>query len=70
MTRNEQLTDYAYDLPAHLIASPTSGASRLLHMRRSSDALADHGVRDLPALPRDLLVANDTCLPARRWAAS
>ena len=71
MTRNEQLTDYAYDLPAHLIAqAPTStrSASRLLHMRRSSDALADHGVRDLPALLArgDLLVVNDTrVLPAR-----
>ncbi len=71
MTRNEQLTDYAYDLPAHLIAqAPTStrSASRLLHMRRSSDALSDHGVRDLPALLArgDLLVVNDTrVLPAR-----
>ncbi len=66
------LAEFDYDLPERLIAqSPARprDAARLLVVR--AQGLADHGVRDLPALlePGDLLVVNDTrVIPARLHA--
>jgi S-adenosylmethionine:tRNA ribosyltransferase-isomerase len=65
MSATEQLTDYAYELPQHLVAQAPAverSASRLLHMSRATDTLVDRQVRDLPSLlqPGDLLVVNDT----------
>lgn len=66
-----RVVDYDYLLPAELIAQrplATRSASRLLHLNRSSGALRDLNMPDLPALlePGDLLVFNDTrVVPAR-----
>ncbi|HTH16679.1 MAG TPA: tRNA preQ1(34) S-adenosylmethionine ribosyltransferase-isomerase QueA [Magnetospirillum sp.] len=60
---------FDFDLPRELIAErPVAprDAARLLHV--TTDGLADHIVRDLPALlqPGDVLVSNDTrVIPAR-----
>jgi len=63
--------DFAYDLPAELIAqSPPAerSAGRMLVLDRPSGAIADRAVRDLPAClePGDLLVLNDTRVIAAR----
>ncbi len=66
-----RVADYDYPLPAELIAQrplATRSASRLLQLNRSSGALRDLNMPDLPALlePGDLLVFNDTrVVPAR-----
>jgi S-adenosylmethionine:tRNA ribosyltransferase-isomerase len=63
--------DFDYHLPEELIAqAPLAdrAASRLLHLVRTSGALADRTFRDLPSLlrPDDLVVFNDTrVFPAR-----
>jgi S-adenosylmethionine:tRNA ribosyltransferase-isomerase len=63
--------DFAYELPAELIAqSPLAerAASRMLVLDAATRACVDAQVRDLPQLlrPGDLLVLNDTrVLPAR-----
>jgi S-adenosylmethionine:tRNA ribosyltransferase-isomerase len=63
--------DFDYELPEELIAQKPlaeRSASRLLVLDRSSGALADRGMRELPGLlePGDLLVFNDTrVVPAR-----
>jgi S-adenosylmethionine:tRNA ribosyltransferase-isomerase len=62
--------DFAYSLPAELIAQaplPERSASRMLVLGPGG-ALADGGVRDLPAYlePGDLLVFNDTRVVAAR----
>jgi S-adenosylmethionine:tRNA ribosyltransferase-isomerase len=63
--------DFAYELPAELIAqSPLAerAASRMLVLDAATGACVDAQVRDLPQLlrPGDLLVLNDTrVLPAR-----
>lgn len=58
-----RLSDFSFELPPELIAqSPAHprDAARLLVV--GPQALADHSIRDLPALlrPGDILVANDT----------
>jgi len=64
-------TDFAYTLPAELIATEPArerGGSRLLALDGGGGALRDLRFADLPGLlqPGDLLVRNDTCvLPAR-----
>lgn len=64
-------SDFQYDLPPGHIAQrplPERGASRLLCLERTSGAVSDRGIRDLPDLlsPGDLLVFNDTrVIPAR-----
>jgi len=63
--------DFAYDLPAELIAqSPPAerSAGRMLVLDGGSGAIADRVVRDLPAClePGDLLVLNDTRVIAAR----
>jgi S-adenosylmethionine:tRNA ribosyltransferase-isomerase len=64
-------TDFAYELPAELIATaPTErrSASRLLALEGATGACRDLAFGDLPALlaPGDLLVRNDTkVVPAR-----
>ena len=66
-----KLSDFDYDLPEELIAQeplPERSASRLLHLDRSREALADRRFAELPELLRtgDLLVFNDTrVIPAR-----
>jgi len=71
------LSDFSFDLPPERIAqhpaNPRSAARLLLV---TPDKLADHTIRDLPALlvPGDILVANDTrvipaALAARRGNA-
>ncbi len=57
--------DFAYDLPAELIAQEppaTRSAGRLLLLDGASGAIADRTLRDLPEClrPGDLLVLNDT----------
>jgi len=64
-------SDFAYDLPAELIArhpAARRSESRLLHLDGASGAVADRRFTDLPSLLRsgDLLVFNDTrVIPAR-----
>jgi S-adenosylmethionine:tRNA ribosyltransferase-isomerase len=66
-----QRSDFAYDLPAELIAqAPLAerSASRLLLLDGETGAVGDRAFRDLPTLlaPGDLLVFNDTrVIPAR-----
>lgn len=66
-------SDFQYELPPGHIAQrplPERGASRLLCLNRSSGAVDDRGMRELPALltPGDLLVFNDTrVIPARLY---
>jgi S-adenosylmethionine:tRNA ribosyltransferase-isomerase len=60
-----------YDLPPHLIAQeppPRRDQARLLVVRRTDGALANHIFADLPELldPGDLLVLNDTRVLAAR----
>ena len=67
------LADFAFDLPAELIAqapAPARTGSRLLHVDGGS--LADLGFADLPRLlrPGDLLVCNDTRVIRARVFAS
>jgi S-adenosylmethionine:tRNA ribosyltransferase-isomerase len=63
--------DLDYELPPELIAQEPLGvrdASRLLVVRRGTDAIEDRAFRELPALltPGDVLVRNDTrVFPAR-----
>ena len=63
--------DFDFQLPPELIAQhplPERDASRLLHLRRDSSAIAHRQFRDLPDLLRrgDLLVFNDSrVIPAR-----
>ena len=64
-------TDFAYDLPAELIAQaplPERSAGRMLVLERRTGSIADRRVRDLPAFlaPGDLLVLNDTRVVAAR----
>jgi S-adenosylmethionine:tRNA ribosyltransferase-isomerase len=65
------LSDFNYELPESLIAQePLSdrGASRLLHLNKTSGSVSDLAFRDFPALlgKGDLLVFNDTrVFPAR-----
>ena len=67
------VSDFDYYLPEELIARRPLGdraASRLLHVQRDSDELADRQFRDFPELlrPDDLLVFNNTkVLPARLY---
>jgi len=64
--------DFDYELPERLIAQAPArprDSARLLLVRE--DALADHGVLDLPSLlePGDVMVVNDTrVIPARLHA--
>jgi len=63
--------DFAYDLPAELIAQEppaTRSAGRLLLLDGASGAVADRTLRDLPEClrPGDLLVLNDTRVIAAR----
>jgi S-adenosylmethionine:tRNA ribosyltransferase-isomerase len=66
-----RVSDFDFDLPSDLIAQhppAERGRSRLLHVDRTTDVLADCQFADLPALlrPDDLLVLNDTrVFPAR-----
>ena len=66
-----QLSDYDYDLPAHLIAQHPAAdrkRSRLLSMDRYTGGLSHHRFHDIAALlsPSDVLVLNDTrVIPAR-----
>lgn len=66
-----RVSDFDFDLPADLIAQTppaVRGASRLMHLARTSGAVAHHPFADLPRLLRrgDLLVMNDTrVFPAR-----
>ena len=64
------ITDFAFDLPADLIAQaplPERSASRLLVLDPTSGPL-DRSIRDFPQLlnPGDLLVFNDTRVIAAR----
>jgi S-adenosylmethionine:tRNA ribosyltransferase-isomerase len=64
-------TDFSYELPAELIAqAPLAerSAGRMLVLDRSTGAIADRSVRDLPGFlePGDLLVLNDTRVVAAR----
>ena len=67
-------TDFAFDLPAELIAQtplPERSASRLLQVDGDTAALSHRSFKDLPRLltPDDLLVFNNTrVLPARLYA--
>ncbi len=71
------LSDFSFDLPRERIAQRPANPrddARLLEV--TAEALADHRIRDLPALlaPGDILVANDTrvipaALAARRGNA-
>jgi S-adenosylmethionine:tRNA ribosyltransferase-isomerase len=67
------LADFDYDLPKHLIAQrpcPERDSARLMVVRRATQEIAHHQVRDLPHLLQagDLLVLNDTrVLPARLY---
>jgi len=66
-----QLSDYDYHLPEHLIAQTPledRAASRLLHLDRFSGAVVHRQFRDVPSLFRggDLLVANETRVTALR----
>jgi S-adenosylmethionine:tRNA ribosyltransferase-isomerase len=67
------VSEFHYDLPEELIAQeplPDRAASRLLHLARTSGALADRQFRDFPNLLRlgDLLVFNNTrVFPARLY---
>ena len=67
-------TDFAFDLPAELIAQtplPERSASRLLHVDAGPAVLTHRSFKDLPRLltPDDLLVFNNTrVLPARLYA--
>src|SRR4029453_10472762 len=66
-----RLSDLVYDLPADLIAQEPAherGDSRLLVVRRDTDALEHTRITALPALLRagDLLVLNDTRVIAAR----
>lgn len=64
-------SDFAYDLPADLIAQrppAQRSGSRLLHLQSASAAIRDLDFVDFPSLlhPEDLLVFNDTrVIPAR-----
>lgn len=64
-------SDFHFDLPAELISQEPPaerGASRLLHLDRTTGAVQDHVFADLPQLLRadDMLVINDTrVMPAR-----
>jgi S-adenosylmethionine:tRNA ribosyltransferase-isomerase len=63
--------DFAYDLPAELIAQEppaTRSAGRLLVLDRATGAVADRALRELPEClqPGDLLVLNDTRVIAAR----
>jgi S-adenosylmethionine:tRNA ribosyltransferase-isomerase len=66
--------DFSYDLPEALIAQAPAHerqSSRLLHLVRRDNRLADRAFCDLPELlrPGDLLVLNDTrVVPARFFA--
>ena len=67
-------TDFAFDLPAELIAQtplPERSASRLLQVDGDTASLSHLSFKDLPRLltPDDLLVFNNTrVLPARLYA--
>lgn len=66
-----KVSEFDFDLPPELIAQAPAarrGTSRLLHLDRSTGALADLHFGDLPTLlrPGDVLVFNDTrVFPAR-----
>jgi S-adenosylmethionine:tRNA ribosyltransferase-isomerase len=67
--------DFAYDLPAELIAQvppAERSAGRMLALDGPSGAIADRTVRDLPEYlrPGDLLVLNDTRVIAARLLGS
>ncbi|HZS27347.1 MAG TPA: S-adenosylmethionine:tRNA ribosyltransferase-isomerase, partial [Candidatus Angelobacter sp.] len=67
------VTDFDFHLPEELIAQealPDRGASRMLHLSRSSGEFTDRRFTDLPALlrPNDLLVVNNSrVFPARLY---
>ncbi|HEX9842724.1 MAG TPA: tRNA preQ1(34) S-adenosylmethionine ribosyltransferase-isomerase QueA [bacterium] len=70
----DRFEHYDFPLPEHLIAQhplPSRDASRLMLLRRGSDAIAHHVFSELPALlpPDALLVLNNTRVPPRRLAA-
>ena len=68
-----RVSDFDYELPRELIAQqplPDRAASRLLHVRRTSDSFEDDCFRNFPDLLRgdDLLVFNNTrVFPARLY---
>jgi S-adenosylmethionine:tRNA ribosyltransferase-isomerase len=68
---SNQLSDYDYELPKHLIAQhplQKRTDARLLVVDRTAGEIAHHHIRDLPSLLRrgDALVINDTrVIPAR-----
>jgi S-adenosylmethionine:tRNA ribosyltransferase-isomerase len=69
--RGVRRQDFAYDLPAELIAQvppAERSAGRMLVLDGLTGALADRAVRDLPSYlrPGDLLVLNDTRVIAAR----
>ena len=67
------VSEFHYDLPEELIAQQPladRGASRMLHLLKSSGTIADRHFRDFPSLlrPGDLLVFNNTrVFPARLY---
>jgi len=67
------LSDFDYHLPEDLIAQqplPDRAGSRMLHLVRANNTLADRGFRDFPDLLRqgDLVVFNNTrVFPARLY---
>src|SRR5581483_10330663 len=69
-----RLSDYDFELPAELIASrplAQRDASRMMVVRRDSDAIEHKSFRDFPQLlqPGDVCVLNDTrVVPARRFS--
>ena len=69
-----RLSDYDYKLPRELIANrpaPQRDDSRMMVLRRATEAIEHHQFRDLPRFlsSHDLLVLNDTqVLPARRYS--
>jgi S-adenosylmethionine:tRNA ribosyltransferase-isomerase len=63
-----KVSEFDFDLPAHLIADRPAVPRDSARLLEVAEAVRDHVVRDLPALllPGDLLVFNDTrVIPAR-----
>ena len=70
-----QLAEFDYNLPPELVAAEPAArrdAARLLTLQRSTGALGEKTIADLPELlqPGDLLVVNDTrVIPARLFGS-